>query len=271
MKSLNGKVIALTGASSGIGRSLAINLAQQGAHLALADVNEAGLKETTSMIGTHTKITNHIVNVAERDQMHQWADDVIKEHGVVDAIINNAGVTSMHSIEDISYEDFEWVFNIDFYGVLYGVKAFLPYLKQRPESHIVNISSVNGFVPFPNNGPYNCAKHAVKALSQTLIQELHGTPVNVTSVHPGGIKTNIVRSGRFKKGAAGNTHEEMTKNFDNIAQTSPDQAAKIIISGMLRNKHRQLVGKDAVVIELLSRLMPNRFSSWLGKRTQQDI
>ncbi len=265
MKNLNGKVVALTGAASGIGRSLAVQLAELGCHLAIADVDELGLQQTAALLPQECKASTHIVDVANRERVYAWAEEVIEQHGQVDCIINNAGVASVCSIEDISYEDFEWVFNIDFYGVLYGTKAFLPHLKQRPEANIVNISSVNGFFPFPNNGPYNCAKHAVKALNQTLIQELRKTSVKVTSVHPGGIKTNIVRNARFSEENNGQEDEsKLIQQFDQAAKTSPDKAARIIIKGLRKDRKRQLVGADAVLLDILCRLMPQRLSDLVG-------
>jgi NADP-dependent 3-hydroxy acid dehydrogenase YdfG len=265
LKFLGGKVIALTGAASGIGRSLAIKLAENGSHLAIADIDKQGLKDTLELLPKGSKASIHIVDVANRERVYSWAEEVVKEHGHVDCIINNAGVASSITIEDISYEDFDWVFNIDFYGVLYGAKAFLPYLKQRPDAHIVNISSVNGFFPFPENGPYNCAKHAVKALNQTLLQELRKTSVNITSVHPGGIKTNIVRNSRYKDDhSSDNKFQKRIREFDRIAATTPEKAADIIIKGILKNRKRQLVGIDAVVIDILCRLMPQAFSNFVG-------
>ncbi|HET8706180.1 MAG TPA: SDR family NAD(P)-dependent oxidoreductase, partial [Pseudomonadales bacterium] len=239
MKSLSNKVVALTGASSGIGRCLAKQLAEQGCHLALADVNAKGLEETVALLPKNIKVTTHLVDVANKDQVYQWADDVVKAHGGVDLVINNAGVAAQATIEDINYDDFNWVFDIVFYGVLYGTKAFLPYLRKRPEGHIVNISSVNGFFPFPGNGPYNCAKHAVKALNQTLIQELRGSNIKITSVHPGGIKTNIVRNSRLVSPIeAGLTKETAAARFDKIASTTAEKAASIIIEGILKDKQR---------------------------------
>lgn len=263
MKNLSGKVVALTGAASGIGRCLAIQLSGLGCHLALADVDEKGLQETITMLANTTKVSSHIVDVADKDRVYVWADEVVAEHGHVDVVINNAGVVSSARLDEISYEDFDWVFNIVFYGVLYSTKAFLPYLKQRQEANIVNISSVNGFFPFPKNGPYNAAKHAVKALNQTLIQELRHTSVRVTSVHPGGIKTNIVRNARFAQGE--DDKRVLVKEFDKIAGTSPEKAARIIIGGLQKNRKRQLVGKDAVVFDLLVRLFPQGFSDLVGK------
>lgn len=266
MKSLNNKVVALTGASSGIGRALAQQLADQGCHLALADVNEKGLQETVASLPKSTQVTTHIVDVSNKEQVYQWADDVVQAHGGVDVIINNAGVASQGMIEDINYDDFHWVFDIVFYGVLYGTKAFLPYLRQRPEGHVVNISSVNGFFPFPSNGPYNCAKHAVKALNQTLIQELHGSNIHITSVHPGGIKTNIVRNSRFVQPLDPSLSvEQAAARFDKIAGTTAEKAASIIIGGILKNKQRLLVGKDAYVLDVLTRTFPQGFSNLVGR------
>ena len=266
MKSLANKVVALTGAGSGIGRALAMQLADKGCHLALADVNSKGLEETTAQLPNTINITTHIVDVADKDQVYQWADDVVKAHGRVDVVINNAGVASQCRIEDIDYDDFNWVFDIVFYGVLYGTKAFLPYLRQAPEGHIVNISSVNGFFPFPGNGPYNCAKHAVKALNQTLIQELRGSTIHVTSVHPGGIKTNIVRNSRLIKPLEqGLTKDRFAARFDKIAGTTAEKAASIIIGGILKDKQRLLVGKDAYVLDALTRIFPQGFSNFVGR------
>lgn len=262
MKNLSGKVVALTGAASGIGRCLAIQLAGKNCHLALADVDEEGLRGTIALLPAGANVSMHIVDVANRMRVYAWADEVVARHGHVDIVINNAGVASTARLDEISYEDFDWVFNIVFYGVLYGTKAFLPYLKQRDEGNIVNISSVNGFFPFPQNGPYNAAKHAVKGLNQTLMQELRSTNVKITSVHPGGIKTNIVRNARF----SGNGADRGKKiiEFDRVAGTSAEKAAKIIIGGLVKNRKRQLVGKDAVIIDLLVRLFPQGFSDMVG-------
>ena len=269
MKNLNGKVVALTGAGSGIGRCLAIQLSQHGCHLSLSDIDDDGLKETKALLSQDINVTTHIVDVANREQVYAWAEDTVKAHGHVDCIINNAGVAIMASIEEIDYEDFNWVFNIVFYGVLYGTKAFLPFLKERPDAHIVNISSVNGFVSTRGNGPYSCAKHAVKALNQTLQQELRGTSVNITSVHPGGVKTNIARNSRSYDSKE--LQKEKVERFDQIAGTSAEKAAKIIIKGILKNRRRQLVGFDAKVIDILCRLFPQKFSDTLGYLGERAI
>jgi NADP-dependent 3-hydroxy acid dehydrogenase YdfG len=262
MKNLNEKVVALTGAGSGIGRCLAIQLSQLGTHLSLADVDEEGLKETKALLSKDIIVSTHLVDVADRGQVYAWAEETIKAHGHVDCIINNAGVAFTASIEEINYKDFDWVFKIVFYGVLYGTKAFLPHLKKRPDAHIVNISSVNGFIATPRNGAYACAKHAVKALNQTLQQELKNTSVNVTSVHPGGVRTNIARNSGSDDSEE--IQQERIVGFDQIAGTSAEKAATIIIKSILKNRKRQLVGVDAMVIDVLSRLFPQKFSDAMG-------
>ena len=262
MKNLNEKVVALTGAGSGIGRCLAIQLSQLGTHLSLADVDEEGLKQTKALLSKDIIVSTHLVDVADRGQVYAWAEETIKAHGHVDCIINNAGVAFTASIEEINYKDFDWVFKIVFYGVLYGTKAFLPYLKKRPDAHIVNISSVNGFIATPRNGAYACAKHAVKALNQTLQQELKNTSVNVTSVHPGGVRTNIARNSGSDDSEE--IQQERIVGFDQIAGTSAEKAATIIIKSILKNRKRQLVGVDAMVIDVLSRLFPQKFSDAMG-------
>ena len=257
MKDFCNKVAAITGAGSGIGRALAVNLAKEGCHLALADVNEPELHATGAMIRDGSRVSLHRVDVADRGQVHKFADDTVKEHGCADIVINNAGVVVVETLEDVTYEDFEWVFGIDFWGVVYGCKAFLPYLKKRPEAHIVNISSINAMVPLANNGPYSAAKSAVMGFTETLIQELKGTSVQVSCVHPGGVKTNIARNARFFKGANPNLPQnKWVKLFDRITRTSADQAAKVIISGMRRNKRRIMVGTDAQLMDILKRLAP---------------
>ncbi len=199
MKDFRGRVAAITGAGSGIGRALANALARQGAHLALSDIDDAGLAETVVQCeGLGVKITSEHVDVADRCAVYAWADCVVAEHGHVNLIINNAGVALGATVESMSYEDFEWLMNINFWGVVYGTKAFLPHLKLSGEGHIVNLSSVFGLISVPSQSAYNAAKFAVRGFSDTLRMELEidGANLSVTTVHPGGIKTNIARNAR---------------------------------------------------------------------------
>ena len=266
MKDLKGKVAAVTGAGSGIGRALAVNLAKKGCNLAISDINCETLQETAKITGrSGVNVSTHVVDVTDRGQVYKYADDVVKEHEKVDIIINNAGAGAGNTIEDISYEDFEWVMNINLWGVIYGTKAFLPYLKKRPEGHIVNIASINGIVPFPGSSPYNTSKFAVRGFNKSLIQELHGTSIGITSVYPGGIKTNIVRNSRFYKSTRPDkTHDDTIKKFDRVTMTSADRAARIIISGIERNNKRLLVGPDARLIDFMARLFPVTTTKIIG-------
>lgn len=259
MKDLTNKVAAVTGAASGIGRCLALNLANQGCNVAIADINEDGLKETAEMIESKAvKVTTHLVDVANRDQVYQFAKDVVEDHGQIDIVMNNAGTGLMGSLEEVTFEEFEWLMRINFWGVVYGSMTFLPYLKQQPEAHIVNVSSVHGLFTNPGVGPYCSSKFAVRGFTMTLCQELKGTSVRVSCVHPGGIYTNIVRNVRIAAAAKPELSlEEAQEEFDRgIARTSSDKAARIIIRGMKKNKTRILVGYDAYVFDFFSRLTP---------------
>jgi len=259
MKTLADKVAAVTGAASGIGRALATNLAAKGCHLAISDVNEQGLQETANLVADrNVRVTTHIVDVANREQVYQYADDVVKEHGRANIIINNAGVAVGDSIEEVSYEDFEWIVGINFWGVVYGTKAFLPHLKKEPEGHVVNISSINGIIPNPLNGPYCSTKFAVRGFTETLSQEMKGTSVGVTVVHPGGIGTDIVRNARIRRHINPNkTPDQLAADFDeNVVRNTADFAARTIISGIEKNKQRVLIGGDAKLLDRFTRLLP---------------
>ena len=274
MKILKNKTAAVTGAASGIGRMLAVNLANEGCNLALADINASGLQETAKLVGDRVKVTTHIVDVSRREQVFQYADETAGRHGGVDLIINNAGVGVGDFLETIPLEDFEWLMGINFWGVVYGTMAFLPHLRKRPEGHIVNISSINGIIPNPNNGPYCAAKFAVKGYTETLAQEMHGTSIHVSCVHPGGIKTNIARNSRLNRAMFDLTREKGAKLYEEVVfRTTADDAAKIIISGIRRNKRRILVGADAKALDLLTRFFPvtavtlsTLFSRWIAQK-----
>ena len=272
MKNLKNRVAAVTGAASGIGRALALNLAEEGCHVAISDINEAGLQETADMVHARSKnvrVKTHKVNTADREQVKQYADDVVKANGSVHIIINNAGVVLVETLEDSSYEDFEWLMGINLWGVIYGSKEFLPYLKKQDAAHIVNISSVNGIFTNPNNGPYCTAKYAVRGFTETLAQELAGTSVNVSCVHPGGIKTSIAANAKFYKAADASIKKEDAATLFTraIANTTADKAAKIIIAGMKKNKLRIMVGPDAYVMDWMKRLFPVGFPKIAGRKT----
>ncbi|MFT3924923.1 MAG: SDR family NAD(P)-dependent oxidoreductase [Myxococcales bacterium] len=264
MTRLAGKVFAVTGAASGIGRALAVELAKRGAHVALSDVDQAGLAETLGMLRGPGQRSSHVVDVSDRASVERYAQEVSSQHGGADGIINNAGVTARASLEEISYEDFEFVINVNLWGVIYGVKSFLPLFRQRGAGHIVNISSINAMVPFALNGPYNISKYGVLGLSETLMQELEGSAIRTTCVHPGGIKTNIVRNSRgASKGDA--------KMFDRIARTSAAQAANVILDGVERNKRRVYVGADSKLMAVAKRAVPSLMVDLAGAATRQQM
>lgn len=263
MRNLNGWVAAVTGAAAGIGRGLAHELARQGCDLALCDVNAEGLEETRAALAAQgTKVTTSRVDVADRDAVYAWADEVVAQHGRANLIINNAGVALAASLRNATLEEIDWLMGINFRGVVYGTKAFLPQITRAGEGHIVNISSVFGLIGYPGNGAYNAAKFAVRGFTECLAMELalEKSPIGVTCVHPGGIRTAIARSARV--GAAeplGMTPEEIDAAFQAVARTSPERAARVIVSGIRRGRRRVLIGLDARVLSLMQRLLPARY------------
>jgi NAD(P)-dependent dehydrogenase (short-subunit alcohol dehydrogenase family) len=259
MKTLNGKVVAITGAASGIGRALAVSCAALGSKLALSDIDEAGLRETAERARALGAEVDFIrLDVADRAAIHRWAAHVEERLGGTDVLINNAGVSLSHSIEAMRDEDFEWLFNINFWGVANGCKAFLPQLKKRPEAHIVNTSSIFGIIAVPTQGAYNAAKFAVRGYTEALHQELRSTNVKVTCVHPGGIKTEIAKRGRHYEDARGRPTDtaKATSVFDKSAMTTAETAADAIIGAILKESPRLLIGPDAYVIDLIARVFP---------------
>jgi butyryl-CoA dehydrogenase len=258
VKEFRGRVAAITGAGSGIGRALAVELARRGAHLAVSDIDEVGLAETVALCeGSGVKVTSQRVDVADRAAVEAWAEQVVADHGKVNLLFNNAGVAVAATIEAVSYDDFEWLMSINFWGVVHGTKAFLPHLEASGEGHIVNMSSVFGLISVPCQSTYNAAKFAVRGFTDALRIELEikGSPVSCTTVHPGGIKTNIVRNARIDDSAlALSGGRDMVSNFDRVAMTSPTRAARQILAAVQRNRRRALIGPDAKMIDLVARI-----------------
>ncbi len=266
MRSFANKVAAITGAASGIGRALAVELAAKGCHLALSDVNEEGLAETVGQAsGLGARVTSARVDVADREAVYAWADRVVREHGKVNLIFNNAGVALGSTVEKMSYGDFEWLMGVNFWGVVYGTKAFLPHLKASGDGHIVNISSVFGLAGIPTQSAYNAAKFAVRGFTESLREELDmlGYGVSASSVHPGGIKTSIARSARMDDSirdlGLGREGFDTRDAFEKSFITSAEKAAKTILQGVQRNQRRILVGPDARVYDWMVRLFPTAY------------
>ncbi|HEX3705228.1 MAG TPA: SDR family NAD(P)-dependent oxidoreductase [Mycobacteriales bacterium] len=249
------KVAVVTGAGSGIGRALAVELASRGARLAISDVNDDTLAETVSLCekagGEGHK---YLLDVADRQAVLAHADEVMRDLGQVNLVVNNAGVALMATVEDMSWEDFDWLMGINFWGVMHGTKAFLPHLIASGEGHLVNISSVFGFIGVPSQSAYNAAKFAVRGFTEALRQEMlvAGHPVGVSCVHPGGIKTNIARDARSAKDMG--DRAERNKDFERAARTTPEKAAQIILRGVDRKKPRILVGPDAYLFDAIPRV-----------------
>ena len=269
---LNNAVVAITGAGSGIGRALAIQSASLGAKLALSDISEQPLKETKALIlkeNSQANVLCSVVNVANKEQIFNWAQQVKDHFGEVNVIINNAGVALAASVEATEHEDFEWLMNINFWGVVNGTKAFLPFLKQGSWGHVVNISSLFGLVSIPNQSAYNAAKFAVRGFSESLRIEmlLSNKSVQVSCVHPGGIKTNIANAGRFKNQVGTQeSAEKQKKEFnDHLARTTATQAANIIIQGINKNKPRILVGTDAKLMDIIQRFIPSGYQNLVAR------
>lgn len=274
MKSFSGKVAAITGASSGMGRALALQLAQQGCGVAISDMDEKGLAETATLLQPYAvRVTSTVLDVSNKEAVFAWAEATAKEHGQVNMIFNNAGVALSGTSTALSLEDYEWIMNINFNGVLYGTKAFLPHLEASGEGHIVNTSSVFGLASQPLMSGYNASKFAVRGLTESLRQDLEIAKSNVSAscVHPGGIKTNIARTARMDasvEAVTGVSQETSVREFEKLFTTTAEQAAKVILKGVRKNKRRILIGSDARVFELLVRLFPTGYQ-WLFTKAVQ--
>jgi len=272
---LKNSVIAITGAGSGVGRCLALECAKRGSSVAISDINLPNLKVTLAKIDTlypQTRVIVHELDIANKEAVFQWADDVVAYFGTVNVIINSAGVGLAASVESTTYEDFEWLMNINFWGAVHGCKGFLPHLKKSSWGHIVNVSSLFGLVGTPNTSAYNSAKFALRGFSESLRIELMMSQkkIDVSCVHPRGIKTNIAnnsRNGAGKMGLDARLSEQERKiNFnENMAKTTPQQAAKKIVNGIIKKQPRILVGPDAKVFDMLQRLLPVKYQNVVAR------
>ncbi|MCK5860736.1 SDR family oxidoreductase [Abyssibacter sp.] len=273
MKQFKNKVAAITGAGSGIGRALALNLAQAGCDLAISDINGDNLAETAKLAeAAGARVTTTSLDVADRDAVYAWADDVVQQHGRVNLLFNNAGVAHAAAAETASLEDFHWLMNINFWGVVHGTQAFLPHLRASGEGHIVNVSSLFGLIGMPTQATYCAAKFAVRGYTETLRMELdmEGAPVSATCVHPGGVATGINQSSRIDSsvekltGVSLDSHKRRAEKM--IQTTTPERAAQIILDAVKRDARRVVVGPDARAIDKLARLLGSGYQALVLRR-----
>lgn len=277
MKTFTDKVAAITGAGSGMGRSLALELARRGAHLALSDIDEASVTHTAiACRALGARVTSQRLDVADRDAVFAWARDSAAAHGKINLVFNNAGVSLSVPVATARLEDIEWLMNINFWGVVHGTQAFLPYLTASGDGHIVNTSSLFGIIAMPTQSAYNASKFAVRGFTEALRMELElaGSPVSCTCVHPGGVATNIVTASRIDDSIAAftgidaQTHRRRANKLIDV--TSADAAARQMLAGVERNARRVLVGPDARRVDKLARLLGASYQAmvvWFYRRS----
>jgi short-subunit dehydrogenase len=274
MTAIRGAAAALTGAASGIGRALALELAARGCDLALADRDEAGLRSVAAEIASRhqQKVTVHRVDVGEPSQIEDFARDAIAGHPGLNIVINNAGVALLGQFSEVDQAQMDWLMNINFWGVVHGTRAFLPHLARRHEAHIVNLSSIFGIIAPPGQAAYAAAKFAVRGFSESLRHELQlaNSPVRLSVVHPGGIATNIAHNSRTGTGITDNARRvQSIERFERLAKTTPAAAALRIVQGIEKNQPRILIGNDARFMDLLQRLRPATYWAPLARRIEK--
>ena len=273
MKTLDDKVVVITGAGSGIGRALALDLARRGSILALSDVDDAGLAETVAQVqkAGAVKVRSDRLDVADRDAFARYALDVVQEFGRVNVVINNAGVALAGDFNDLEYNDIDWLVGVNLWGVVHGTKELLPHLIASGDGHVVNLSSLFGLVSMPGQSMYNATKYAVRGMTEALREEMliAGHPVGVTAVHPGGIKTAIARNARV---SAKEDKAQTAKFFDEkLAKMTPERAAEIIVKGVRTNKARVLVGIDAHAVHTLAKLTGSRYQDIVARTSKKVL
>jgi NAD(P)-dependent dehydrogenase (short-subunit alcohol dehydrogenase family) len=267
---LSGRTAVVTGAAGGIGRAIATSLARRGCHLALADIDDKALERTAAEIAASgVRASRHHLDVADRAAVAAFPDRVLAEHAGVDVLVNNAGVALGGTFEQVDETDFEWLFGINFWGVVRMTRAFLPLLHKSDEARIVNISSVFGMIAPPGNTAYAASKFAVRGFSESLRHELSKTRIGVTLIHPGGIATSIVRNARMPKSNSADEVEKRRKSFESFLRTPPEVAGETIVRGVENRKARVLVGSDAKRIVMIERLLPVSYWNLLEGRLRR--
>jgi NAD(P)-dependent dehydrogenase (short-subunit alcohol dehydrogenase family) len=254
---LEGRTAVITGAAGGIGRAIAVLLARRGCHLALADINETGLAETAALVRADgLRVSLHRLDVADRAAVAEFPNIVAAEHETVDVLVNNAGVAIGGTFEQVSDEDFEWLFEINFWGVVRMTRAFLPLLRASGDARVVNLSSVYGLIAPPEQVAYAASKFAVRGFSEALRHELEGSGIGVTVVHPGGVNTLIAENARVPAGVTEEEIERRRKQYRKLMRLPPEIAGETIVRGIERRQARVLIGSDAKIIAAVARLLP---------------
>jgi NAD(P)-dependent dehydrogenase (short-subunit alcohol dehydrogenase family) len=265
---LEGRRVLITGAGSGIGRALAIELAARGCRLALCDINAIGLDETAALANGTGKISQHILDVSDARAINVLPASISAAYGGLDVLINNASVAIGGAFEEASLEDFEWLMSVNFWGVVRMSRAFLPLLRASDDARLVNLSSIFGIIAPPGQSAYSASKFAVRGFSMALSQELEGTSVRVTTVHPGGVATNIAKDARIPATADHGETEQRRREIERLLKMQPERAARIILKGVEQRKTRILVGDDAKVAALMERLAPTGYPQLLARLTR---
>jgi len=266
---VEGRTAVITGAASGIGRGTAQALAKRGCNLALADLNEDGLAETAALAEARgVKVSRHRLDVASREQVAAMPDAVLAAHGRADLLFNNAGVAIGGTFEQVAEEDFDWLMEINFWGVVRMTRAFLPLLRASGQARIVNVSSIFGIIAPPGQTAYSASKFAVRAFSESLRNELEaeGAKIGVTVVHPGGVNTSIAKNARPPRGVNDIDLDAQKERFEKFLRMPPERAGEIIVTGVEKNRPRVLVGSDARFMAAVERLAPVSYWKFLGRR-----
>jgi len=266
MKSLKNKVVVITGAASGIGQALAIRIAAEGANLALADKDVAGLARTRDQCHSADVVKTLQVDVAHREEMEAMARDVVAMFGCVDVVVNNAGVSSFGLIQELTQETLQWTIDTNLWGVIHGTRVFLPHLLARAEANLVNMSSVFGLIGVPGQAAYCASKFAVRGFTEAVRQDLRRTGVAVTVVFPGGVRTEIVKNSRSDSSNSPAEQQRLRQRFERSLHSSAGEAAEAILGGIYRNAPRVLIGGDARKIDLLARIRPASYDAVVARQ-----
>ena len=265
-----GKKAAVSGAGGGIGRALAIQLNAAGCDLWLCDINPSALAETCALLDSaRASVKTQVVDCGDRDQIFAWADTVAADTDTLEALFNNAGVGYGARFENSTEANYQWLMDINFWGVVHASRAFLPMLMRADRAHLINISSIFGMVGIPTQSAYNAAKFAVRGFTESLQAEYRRSSLAVSCVHPGGIRTNIARAARTDGNANHADADARDALFQSLARTSPEQAAEIILRGTARAKLRIMVGWDAWLILQLTKILPTGYH-WITARVADD-